>query len=207
MGGDPPATTQSLHAISFKSYRGWHLQPLSVHRAEYRLFTISASQRRQKPISKQKGFSESCMLLLARVSAWSELSQRSSLLPNRLRQPVIETSWRYCRSGQTAMVLRNWRERRTLSASILPSLWLRYTSNLLVVCRITNSRNAAHRSLRINRQRWEVSGAARRMDHELLRGFKVRLSRVEPRCWLSMYGVTLDHRGGNRGVENHKILK
>ena len=36
MGGDPPATIQSLHESSFKSYKDWHLQPLSVHRAEYR---------------------------------------------------------------------------------------------------------------------------------------------------------------------------
>ena len=169
MGGDSPATIQGLHEIAFKSYKDWHLQPLSVHRAEYLSWHHRGARR---PFRSRKVFLKSCMLLLARVFAWPGLSQRSSLLPNQLRQPVIETSWRYCSSGQTAMVLKTLRERETLSASILPILWLRFTSTLLVVCRINNSRNAVRRSSRIHRQRLEVRGAARRTDHEHLRRFQ-----------------------------------
>ena len=171
MGGDLPATIQSLHEISFKSYKGWHIQPLSIHRSTD--CSLSWHHRGAcRPHRSRTGISKSCMLLLARGSAWPESSQRSSLLPNRLRQPLIETSWQCCRSGQTAVVPKVLRQKETLSASILLILWLRFTSTLLVVGRINNSGNAVHRSSRIHRHRLEVRGAARRTDHEHLRRFQ-----------------------------------
>lgn len=51
---------------------------------------------------------------------------------------MIKISWRCSRTGQTAMVLKTLRLRETLSASIVPILWLPYTSTLFVVGRINN---------------------------------------------------------------------
>ena len=163
MGGDPPATIQSLYEISSKSYRACHLQPLSVHRVEYRLFTVLASQRRQETSSKQIGIANSCMLLVARGSAWPELWQRSSLPQYRLRQPIelIEAPWQYCwrcwadRSGP-----QNFAGEKNIICKYPPILWPRFTSTLLVVLSHKTFLKCSHRSSRIHRQRLEVRGAA-----------------------------------------------